>query len=83
MRQVQMENLRREKLLRREAAAKVRINAMKKATRSWKEMALPLANFLVTNIASEGSRAPVNLLWLPAVHSKKTKAMLEQRRIQV
>lgn len=83
VRQVQMENLRREKLLRREAAAKLKINAMKKATELWKEMTLPLANFLVTNVNSEGPRAPVNLLWLPAVHNKKTKAMLEQRRTQV
>ena len=82
VRRVQMENLRREKLLRRETAANLKISAMKKTTAAWKDMTLPLANFLVTNVEAEGSRA-VNLLWLPALHNKKTKALLEQRRIQV
>lgn len=80
VKQIQLENARKERLLRREAVVNLKIRTMKKATAAWKEMTLPLANFLMTNVPPGQG---VNLAWLPAVHSKKTKAMLEQRRQQV
>jgi hypothetical protein len=65
-----------------ENIAKLKINEILKATADWKKIISLQSRFLMTPSDNVDENV-VPLFWLPALHTEKTRAMLQKQQVKV